>query len=152
MANPRSTVQIIGHPIHPVLIPFPIAFLIGTLASDIVYRSTGDDFWALGAYWLLAAAIVMAAFAAVAGLIDFLGEPRILALSTAWYHLLGNVTAVVLSLINFWLRYRDGIAAYPTALWISLAVVVLLLFNGWMGWELVYKYRVGIADDLPIGG
>jgi len=152
MANPRSTVQIFGHPIHPVLIPFPIAFLIGTLASDIVYRGTGDDFWALGAYWLLAAAIVMAAFAAVAGLIDFLGEPRIRALSAAWYHLLGNVTAVVLSLINFWLRYRDGIAAYPTVLWISLAVVVLLLFNGWMGWELVYKYRVGIADDLPIGG
>jgi len=56
----------------------------------------------------------------------------------------------VLSLINFWLRYQDGIAAYPTALWISLVVVVLLLFNGWMGWELVYKHRVGIADDLPI--
>jgi len=152
MANPRSTVQIFGHPIHPVLIPFPIACLVGTLASDIVYRSTGDDFWALGAYWLLAAAIVMAALAALAGLIDFLSEPRIRALSAAWYHLLGNVTAVVLSLINFWLRYQDGIAAYPTALWISLVVVVLLLFNGWMGWELVYKHRVGIADDLPIGG
>lgn len=148
MANPRSTVQIFGHPIHPILIPFPIAFLVGTLVSDIVYRSSGDDFWALGAYWLLAAAIVMAALAAVAGLLDFLGEPRIRALSAAWYHLLGNVTAVILSLINFWLRYQDGIAAYPTVLWISLVVVVLLLFNGWMGWEMVYKHRVGIADDL----
>lgn len=148
MANPKSTVQIFGHPVHPILIPFPIAFLVGTLVSDIVYRSTGDDFWALGAYWLLAAAIVMAALAAVAGLLDFLGEPRIRALSAAWYHLLGNVTAVILSLINFWLRYQDGIAAYPTVLWISLVVVVLLLFNGWMGWEMVYKHRVGIADDL----
>jgi len=42
-----------------------------------------------------------------------------------------------------------GVAAWR---YVQAAVVVLLLFNGWMGWELVYKYRVGIADDLPIGG
>ena len=150
MTNPRSTVRILGHPIHPMLVPFPIAFLVGTLVSDIVYRSTGDEFWAAGAYWLLAAALVMAALAAVVGLTDFLGERRIRVLPTAWYHMIGNVAAVVLSLVNFWLRYQSGIAAYPTALWISLVVVLLLLFNGWMGWELVYKHRVGISDDVPL--
>ena len=56
--------------------------------------------------------------------------------------------AVLLSLWNFWQRYQNGVtAAYPTALWISLVVVLLLLFNGWMGWELVYKHRVGVADE-----
>jgi hypothetical protein len=28
--NPHSTVQIAGHPIHPMLIPFPVAFLVAT--------------------------------------------------------------------------------------------------------------------------
>ena len=36
-SNPRSTVQVAGHPIHPMLIPFPIAFFVGTLVTDIVY-------------------------------------------------------------------------------------------------------------------
>ena len=46
MANPKSTAQIAGHPIHPMLVPFPIAFLAGTLVSDIVYLATSDGFWA----------------------------------------------------------------------------------------------------------
>ena len=84
MANPKSTVQIAGHPLHPMLVPFPIAFLVGTLVSDIVYRATADEFWATASYWLLVAALVMAALAALAGLTDFLSEPRIRAISGAW--------------------------------------------------------------------
>jgi uncharacterized membrane protein len=57
------------------------------------------------------------------------------------------LAAVVLSLVNFWMRYRDGEEAYPTVLWMSLVVVLLLLFNGWMGGELVFRHRVGVADE-----
>lgn len=150
MANPRSTAQIAGHPFHPMLVPFPIAFLVGTLVADLVYRNTGDAFWARGAFWLLAAALVMASLAGLAGLTDFLGDRLIRAQNAAWYHMVGNVIAVVLSLINFWLRYRDGdTGAYPTGLWLSLIVVLLLLFNGWKGWELVYRHRVGVSDEYP---
>jgi len=148
MTNPRSTAQIAGHPIHPMLVPFPIAFLVGTLASDLAYRCTDDAFWPAASYWLLAAALVMAALTAVVGLIDFLGEPRIRAVSASWHHMIGNVTAVVLSLLSFWLRYSEGIAAYPMVLWISLVVVFLLLFTGWKGGELVFKHRVGVSDDI----
>jgi uncharacterized membrane protein len=149
MVNPKSTASIAGHPIHPMLVPFPIAFLVGTLAADLAYRSTLDPFWARGAFWLLAAALVMGALAALAGLTDFLGDRLIREKSAAWYHLVGNVTAVVLSLINFWLRYQDGdTGAYPTGLWLSLIVVLLLLFNGWKGWELVYRGHVGVSDEL----
>jgi len=33
----RSTASIAGHPLHPMLVPFPIAFLVGALASDLVF-------------------------------------------------------------------------------------------------------------------
>ena len=88
--NPRSTAQIAGHPIHPMLIPFPIALLVATLASDLAFWSTGNASWAVAAIWLLGAALVMAALAAVAGLTDFLGERRIRDIRDAWLHMFGN--------------------------------------------------------------
>ncbi|HHY49717.1 MAG TPA: DUF2231 domain-containing protein [Alphaproteobacteria bacterium] len=147
MPNPKSTAQIAGHPIHPMLVPFPIAFLVGTFVSDIVYAAGGGEFWATASYWLLAGAIVMALLAAVAGFTDFFGEPRIREQRVAWYHMIGNLGAVVLALINLLLRLGPAGTGYPAGLWISLITVLLLLFNGWMGWELVYRHRVGVADE-----
>jgi uncharacterized membrane protein len=150
MTNPKSTAQIAGHPLHPMLVPFPIAFLIATFVSDVVYRVTGDLFWPRVSFWLLVGALVMAALAALAGFTDFLGERLLRAASVAWFHMIGNVTAVVLSLISLWLRYRDGDAGdYPTVLWISLIVVLILAVTGWLGGELVFKHRVGVAEEIP---
>jgi uncharacterized membrane protein len=93
----------------------------------------------------------MAALAAVVGLTDFLGERRIRDIRDAWLHMIGNVIAALLSLINFYLRYAHGAQAgvFPWGIGISLIVVVLLVFNCWKGWNLVYKHRVGVADTPP---
>src|SRR5688572_25902785 len=136
MDHPHSTARIGGHPIHPMLVPFPIAFLVGTLVCDLAFRASGNAFWATAAYWSLAAGLVGAALAAVAGLLDFLGERRIRALRPAWWHMIGNVVAVVLSLLNFWVRHGTADGVYPTGIWISLVVVLVLLFTGWQGGEL----------------
>jgi uncharacterized membrane protein len=148
MRNPRSTAQIAGHPIHPMLIPFPIAFFVSTFVCDLVFWRTGYPIWATAATWLLGAGLIMAALAAVAGLTDFLGEQRIRDLSDAWWHAGGNIVAVLISLYNFYTRYESGAAAVvPTGLVLSLIVVLILLFTGWKGWEMVYRHRVGVADD-----
>jgi uncharacterized membrane protein len=84
--NPTSTAQVAGHPIHPMLIPFPIAFLVATLVSDLIFLRTGNSGWATASLYLLGAALVMAALAAVAGLTDFIGDARIRALTPAWHH------------------------------------------------------------------
>ena len=149
MTNPRSTAKIAGHPIHPMLIPFPIVFVVSTFVTDLVFLSTGAPGWATASMWLLGAGLAMAALAALAGLTDFLGDGRIRALQPAWLHLIGNVIVVLLEIINFYLRYTDGVdAVAPVGLTLSGIVVALLLFNGWQGWELVYRHRVGIADDI----
>jgi uncharacterized membrane protein len=147
MANPRSTASIGGHPIHPMLIPFPIAFFISTFVCDLVYWQTANASWATAAIWLLGAGLVMAALAAVAGLIDFLGDEQIRALNDAWWHAGGNVVVVLIELYNWYARYTEGTAAVvPKGLILSLIVVCILAFTGWKGWDMVYRARVGIAD------
>jgi uncharacterized membrane protein len=146
--NPKSTAKIAGHPLHPMFIPFPIAFLVATLVCDLIFWRAGNAAWSTASLYLLGAALLMAALAAVAGLIDFLGDERIRDLSAAWHHMIGNVVAVLLSLWNWYRRYEGGDAAViPTGLLISLLVVLILLYTGWRGWEMVYKHRVGVSDQ-----
>jgi uncharacterized membrane protein len=146
--NPKSTAQIAGHPIHPMLIPLPMAFLIGACASDLAFWGTKNAFWAEASIWLIGAGIVTALVAAIAGFADFFGEARIRELSYAWYHMLGNLTAVGVAIVSFWLRYSRGVEAaiLPWGLLLSLATVGLLLFTGWCAGEMIYRHRVGIAD------
>ena len=148
--NPVSTANIMGHPLHPMLIPFPIAFLVATLVCDLIFWRTGNPAWATASLYLLGAALVMAALAAVAGLTDFLGDKRIRDLSPAWHHMIGNVAAVLLSLLNWWRRYDAadaGAPVLPTGILISLIVVLILLYTGWRGWEMVYRHRVAVYDE-----
>jgi uncharacterized membrane protein len=149
MQNPKSTAQIAGHPIHPMLIPFPIAFFVGTFVADIAYWITGAVGWAEATVWLLGAGLIMAALAALAGLTDVLGDMQIRNLSDAWLHAGGNVVVVLIELYNWYSRYEYGGAAIlPTGIVLSLIVVLILLFTGWKGWEMVYRHRVGVADTL----
>ena len=147
--NPRSTARFFGHPIHAMLVSYPIAFLTGTLVTDLVYCWTRDAFWATASFWLLAAGIVMALAAAVFGFTDFFGDRRIRALSHAWQHMLGNLAAVLLSLLNLYLRLGgQETAVLPLGLAISAIVVLLLSFTGWRGGDLVFHHRVGVRDDV----
>lgn len=152
MTNPRSTASIGGHPLHPMIIPFPIVCFVGALICDLISMQTTNLFWATASLYLIGAGLVMAAVAATLGLIDFFGEPRIRALSDAWWHAGANILAVLLELYNFYLRYGGTEPRVPTTgLVISLIVVCILLFSGWKGWGMVYKHHVAVSDveQLP---
>jgi uncharacterized membrane protein len=147
MANPRSTASIAGHPIHPMLIPFPIAFFIGAFVCDIAFWQTANPNWATAAMWLIGAGLIMAALAAVTGLTDVVGDAQIRALNDVWWHAGGNVVVVLIELYSWYARYTEGTAAVvPKGLILSLIVVCILAFTGWKGWDMVYRSRVGIAD------
>jgi uncharacterized membrane protein len=140
-----STASIAGHPIHPMLVPFPIAFLVGALATDLVYWGTADAFWARASIWLVGAGLVMAGVAAIFGLIDFL-TIRQARRTEGWVHLIGNVCVVVLALANLLIRLGDQVAAIlPVGLILSAVTVALLLVTGWMGGELAYRHRIGVV-------
>ena len=149
MPNPRSTASIAGHPIHPMLVMFPIALFVATLACDLAFWRTGAPYWATASLWLLGAGLIMAALAAVAGLIDVLGEPRIRALRAVWWHAGGNVLMVLVQAFSWYIRFTEGATAVvPTGLILSLVAVGILGFTAWKGGEMVYRHHVGVSDEI----
>ena len=146
--NPHSTAQVAGHPLHPMIVPFPIAFFVAAFVTDLVFLNGGGSGWAEASMWLLGAGIAMALLAAVLGFTDFMGDRRVRSLRHAWWHMIGNLVAVALEALNLYLRSTQGVeaAVAPTGAVLSGVVVLLLLFTGWMGWELVYRHHVGVAD------
>jgi uncharacterized membrane protein len=93
---------------------------------------------------------VMAALAAVTGLTDFLGDDRIRRLSDAVKHMLANVTAVVLEVVNLALRVNNPDFVHSTGVYISGVVVLILLYSGWKGGDLVYKHGVAVHDRADL--
>ena len=141
-----STAQIARHPIHPMLVPFPIVCFVGALLTDIMYFATEEIVWAYFSSWLLVIGVIMGVIAAIAGLIDFLGNPLIRAQTPAWPHLIGNLIVLVLSFFNLLVHQRDGwTSVVPTGLILSLVVVLILPITGWLGWSMVYRHGVGVA-------
>lgn len=89
----------------------------------------------------------MAALAAVMGVIDVFGDQQIRQLSTAWWHAGANVLLVLIECFNLFIRYQQGPAAIiPNGLSLSLVAVLLLLFSGWKGGDLVFRGHIGVAD------
>jgi uncharacterized membrane protein len=143
-----STASLAKHPLHPALIPFPIAFLTGALITDIVYSATLTDLWAQMSFWLIAGGVVTGALAAVLGLVDFLTIERVREHSAGWIHAGSNATALILAIINLWLRWDDvTTAVIPWGLVLSAAVAILMTIGGWFGGELAFRHKVGVIED-----
>jgi uncharacterized membrane protein len=143
--SPRSTVNLLGRPLHAMLVPFPIVCYVATLATDIAYWRTAAMLWADISAWLLLIGVIFSLFAATAGLIDFCGDRRIRELRAAWIHGLGNIAVLILSIFNTLIHTRDAYTSVvPSGLILSALVVAILLVTGWNGWTLVHRHGVGV--------
>lgn len=144
-STPRFTAGVGGLPIHPMLVPIPITCFVATLLTDIVYWQTADMLWSDMSDWLLTAGLVMALFAVLAGLIDFICDRRIRALRAAWIHGIGSALALALEIINAFVHTRDAYTSVvPTGLTLSALSVLILFVTAWSGWAMVYRHGIGI--------
>ncbi|MDX1994081.1 MAG: DUF2231 domain-containing protein [bacterium] len=140
-----SVAAIAGHPIHPMLIPFPIASLSGALLSDIVHLLTDEPFWGQASFVLLGVGIASGLVAGIAGAVDYFGIEKVRSFAAARVHVIGNVTVLALSTINFLLRFNQTAEVpMPWGLVLSLVSGILLVVTGWMGGELSYRHKVGV--------
>ena len=138
-----------GHRIHPMLVVFPIAFLVGVLATDLAFWGTADHFWARASEWLLAVGVILGALALDLGLIEFTGVSRVRSLGAGRVYALGSAAAILVSLWSLLYRLEtdSGAVVVPFGIILSAIVVVVFLVTGWLGGELAFRHRIGIIDS-----
>lgn len=134
-----------GHPIHMMLIPFPIAFLVGAFASDLLgVLFDNPSLWTTGAY-LVIAGIVIGLIAAVPGFMDYLYTvpPGSSGKKRATWHMLVNVTSLALFAVAWGIRGAADAQPAFLVLLIEAVGLVALGFGGWMGGTLVVRNFIG---------
>ena len=141
----ESKAKLFGHPVHPMLTPFPLGLLGMAVVFDLIALGNDSDNLARAADFMIAAGIVTGLLAAVFGAIDLLAIPagtRAKRVGTA--HGLGNVVIVVL-FAAAWLLRRDE-PEDPSGLVVILELVGALgaLVTGWLGGELVDRLGIGV--------
>ncbi|MGC9965378.1 MAG: DUF2231 domain-containing protein [Syntrophobacteraceae bacterium] len=144
-----SKVKIMGHPVHPMLVTFPIAFYVSTLIAFIIHGISGSAFWFQVGIAANVAGIVMAVIAAVFGFIDWnFGIPAgTLAKSTGVKHLSFNMLSLILFLICLSLNAAQWNALVPVsrgAVIFALLGVISTVCAGYFGWTLVQNHHVGV--------
>lgn len=144
----RATIK--EHPIHPMLIAFPIGFWTGSLIADIAYAATGNVFWTGMGTVLIGFGIIGALLAAVPGFIDYFTAPMDRKTKrTATKHMLVNLGITALYVINYFLR--SGTPGTTTGYILSVVGIAALLYAGWLGGDLVYDHKVGVAEKQQGG-
>jgi uncharacterized membrane protein len=148
MATLYSKVKVLDHPVHPMLVAFPITLFTMTLVAFIVYAVGGDLMWYRVGYWANVAGVIAALVAAIPGFIDWLGIPNHLeAKRVGVLHMVLNLIVVAIFAINLGIQasYDDALAPPATlAVLLSAVGVVTLLVSGYFGWSLVQTHHVGV--------
>ena len=142
----RTPASVAGHPIHAMLIVFPVALFIFSLVCDLCsLRSVEPDKWTLVSLYTMVGGFVGALAAAIPGLVDYssLSNPRVRKIATI--HMSINLIAVALYAVNIWLRMR-GYAVVGLPLTLSVIAVAGLAVSGWLGGQMVHVHRVGVLD------
>jgi len=149
----RSRIHIKGHPLHPILVAFPIAFFIGALIFDVLAFIQGNDsFWQTG-YYLLVAGIAFAVLAAIPGIVDFFSvvPPKSSGKKRAAKHGILNVI-MLLIFMAVWFYRNDGDAS-PLIILIAEGVGVILMgISGWLGGTLVHRNQIGVDHRYAFAG
>jgi uncharacterized membrane protein len=147
----EGIVKIAGHPVHPMLIVFPLGLLATSVIFDIITLSTSDGKWSTMAWYMIAAGIIGGLLAAVFGLIDWLGIPsNTRAKAVGLWHGGLNILVVLLFAVSWVLRRPDPATPTGLALALSFAAVVIAVVAGWFGGELVDRLGVGVDEGANL--
>jgi uncharacterized membrane protein len=143
----ESRAKLFGHPIHPMLIVFPLGMFITSLVFDFIRYGTGDGTWGLVGFYMIGAGVLGGLLSAVFGAIDWWAIPHgTRAKALGLWHGLGNVVVVVLFIISWFLR-RGAPAEPPAGAFVlSIIAVGLGAVTGWLGGELVDRLGIGVDD------
>jgi uncharacterized membrane protein len=139
-----SAVALVGHPIHVMMVHFPIAFVLATLGVDVFYWWSGDPFWLRVSLWSTGIAFLTGVAASIAGIAEILLVRGIRALEASWSHGVAALTLVAILGANWGLRLVDPESVLPHGLILSGLGAVMTGFTGWHGGKLVFDHGIGV--------
>ena len=140
-----SRAKLFGHPIHQMLIAFPVGLLVTAVIFDIAALVAHSPGWFEISFWMILAGVVGGLAAAPFGLIDYLHIPKhTRAKSVGLRHGLGNVALLALFTASFLMRWDAPRQPETIALVLSFAGVALGTMTAWLGGELVDRLGVGV--------
>jgi uncharacterized membrane protein len=142
--NIESRAAVAGHPIHPMLIHFPVAALIALVGADFGYWWTGDEFWARAGLWLAGVGAAGGWIASIAGLIDITTVADIRCRITAWCHAILAVMMLSLASLNWMVRYQGSEELVFWSFYLTGVTAVLISLASYLGGRLVYEHAVGV--------
>jgi uncharacterized membrane protein len=138
-----SAVALIGHPIHAMLVHFPIAFAVGALGADLMWWFAADAFWLRAALWLSGLAFFSGIAAAIAGTAELFLVKGIRIRVASWTHATAAMMLISILAMNWGLRIAGG-EVLPHGIALSALGVVFAGFAGWHGGKLVLDHGVGV--------
>ena len=147
----ETTASVRKHPVHPMLVAFPIGLWIFSLVCDLIrVFGGGGPQWATVALYTLAGGIITALLAAIPGFIDLLSISDARLRRIGIVHMVINLAIVILYVVNFILRQGSRTDSLAPLI-LSITGVALLLISGWLGGELVHVHGVGVAEEKTPG-
>ena len=147
----EARAKLLGHPVHQMLIVFPLGLLATAVIFDVVRLITGNGYWGEIAYWLMAAGIIGGLVSAPFGTADWTKIPAgTRAKRIGLLHGVGNVVVVLLFAASWLLRRDDPRAPETLAVIASFAGAGLSLLTAWLGGELVDRLGVGVDDGAHL--
>jgi uncharacterized membrane protein len=144
--------KLFGHPVHPMLVVFPVGLFATAVVFDILYLSSGNPVFPTVSYYMIAAGILGGLLAAIFGFIDWLGLPaNSRAKRIGGFHGLGNFVIVVLFTVSWLLRRADpNFVPASLALLLSFVGIALALVTAWLGGEMVFRLGVGVDPGTNV--
>lgn len=139
-----SKVAILQHPLHPMVVVYPVAFLSTTLVTDVVFWLHGGPFWAEASFWLATAGFATGVVASLLGLAEFLLVREVRTRLAGWTHLITALMALSLAGANAQLRVDDPVAAVlPWGIILSAVMALMVGIAGWIGGTLTFGHGIG---------
>jgi len=142
--NVGSAVALVGHPIHVMMVHFPIAFVIATLGVDVLYWWSADVFWVRVGVWSAGFAFWTGVAASIVGIAELLLVPGIRAREASWSHAVAAMTLVAIAGANWGVRLIDPGEVLTHGLALSALASLMTGFAGWHGGKLVFDHGVGV--------
>lgn len=147
----ESRVKLFGHPVHPMLVVFPLGLFATSVVFDIIGGLDNNGYWSSASYYMIGAGVISGMAASAVGTIDLLAIPaKTRAKRIGLFHGAVNIATITMFAASWLMRNSAENREDTTAVLVSIVGIAIGTLGGWLGGELVYRLGVGVDKDAQL--